>query len=59
MGIVMILFSLYMGNIQISSDLPAFLESVQMGFIIFAALSFISIFIQFSARHGKSQAASG
>lgn len=50
MGIIMILFSLFIGNEQISSDLPAFLQSARVGFIIFALLSFVSIFIQFAAR---------
>jgi MFS family permease len=51
MGIIMIIFSLYIGDEQISSNLPAFLRSAQTGFIIFAVLSFVSIFIQFAARH--------
>jgi MFS family permease len=59
MGIVMILFSVYIGEMQVSSNLPAFLKSVQMGFIIFSCLSFISIFIQFAARRAKGTAAPG
>lgn len=50
MGIVMILFSVFIGKAQISSSSPEFLKSVQVGFIIFSALSFISIFIQFAAK---------
>jgi MFS family permease len=59
MGIVMILFSVYIGEMQVSSNLPAFLKSVQMGFIIFSCLSFISIFVQFAARRAKGTAAPG
>jgi len=53
MGIAMILFSVYIGEAPITSNLPAFLKSVQTGFIVFAALSFASIFIQFAARKAK------
>ena len=50
MGIVMILFSVFIGEARISSSTPEFLKSVRVGFIIFSALSFISIFIQFAAK---------
>ncbi len=51
MAIVMILFSVYIGQARITPDYyPAFLKSVQVGFIIFAILSFVGIFIQFAAR---------
>jgi MFS family permease len=58
MGIMMILFSLYIGDEQISSKLPDFLRSVSTGFIIFSGLSFLSIFIQFAARRAKGRNAS-
>ena len=50
MGIVMILFSVFIGEARISSSTPEFLKSLRVGFIIFSALSFISIFIQFAAK---------
>jgi EmrB/QacA subfamily drug resistance transporter len=50
MGITMILFFIYIGEAPIASNLPAFLNSMQTGFIIFTALSFAGIFIQFAAR---------
>ena len=51
MGIMMILFSMYIGDAQIPSNLPAFLKSARTGFIIFSGLSFLSVFVQFAARH--------
>ncbi len=51
MGIVMTLFSVYIGQAEITPEYyPAFLTSVQVGFIIFAVLSFVGIFIQLAAR---------
>jgi len=45
LGIAMLLFSLYMGRIQITPDVyPLFLQSVQVAFIIFAILCFGGIF---------------
>jgi EmrB/QacA subfamily drug resistance transporter len=46
-GIVMILFSIYLGNVQIThANYPAFLTSLKVGFIIYAILSFGGIFAQ-------------
>ncbi len=47
MGIVMILFSLYIGGAQITpARYPDFLASVRTGFIIFTALSLVGLFCQ-------------
>jgi MFS family permease len=52
MGVVMLLFSLYMGTAQITPEHhTAFLESIRMAFVIFAGLSFCSIIL--SALRGK------
>jgi EmrB/QacA subfamily drug resistance transporter len=54
MGIVMILFSVYIGQAEITPDYyPDFLISVQVGFIIFTVLSFGGIFIQFAAKKAR------
>jgi MFS family permease len=46
-GIIMILFTIYIGNAQITHDnYPAFLTCMKVGFIIYAALSFAGIFAQ-------------
>ena len=51
MGIVMILFSVYIGDAQISPEYyPAFLVSMKVGFMIFAALCFGGIFAQLAGR---------
>lgn len=51
MGIVMILFSIYIGQAEITPEqYPQFLTSVQVGFIIFAVMGFCGIFIQLAAR---------
>jgi MFS family permease len=51
-GIVMILFSIYMGNVQITPEYyPAFLTSTRVGFVIFAALCFGGIFAQLTGRN--------
>ena len=53
-GIAMILFSIYIGEVQITPEYyPAFLKSMQVGFIIFTALCFGGIFIQLAARKAK------
>ena len=47
MAIVMILFSIYIGEAQITPEYyPAFLTSAKVGFIIFAAISLCGIFAQ-------------
>jgi EmrB/QacA subfamily drug resistance transporter len=51
MGIIMILFSLYIGKVQITPEYyPAFLVSMKVGFIIFAALCFGGVFAQLAGR---------
>ena len=51
MGIIMILFSLYIGNVQITPEYyPAFLVSMKVGFIIFAVLCFGGVFAQLAGR---------
>ena len=51
MGIVMILFSLYIGGAEITpARYPDFLASVRTGFIIFTALSLLGLFSQSIAR---------
>jgi MFS family permease len=52
MGILLLLFSLHMGTAQITPQYyPAFTESIRMAILIFAGLSFCSIFV--SAARGK------
>ena len=51
MGIVMILFSMYIGKAEITPEYyPAFLSSMKVGFMIFAALCFGGIFAQLAGR---------
>ena len=51
MGIIMILFSLYIGRTEIQpQNYPQFLESLRTGFIIFTALSVLGLLFQFIAR---------
>lgn len=51
MGITMILFSLYIGQAEITpAHYPQFLTSVRVGYIIFAALSFAGVIMQMIAR---------
>jgi EmrB/QacA subfamily drug resistance transporter len=52
MGIMMLLFSLYMGTAQITPEFyPAFVESISTGFIVFAGICFCCIFV--STARGK------
>jgi MFS family permease len=45
LGIAMLLFALYMGQVEITQDLyPLFLSSIRTGFIIFAVLCFGGVF---------------
>jgi EmrB/QacA subfamily drug resistance transporter len=45
MGIVMLVFSVYMGRVQITPEYyPVFLRAMKVAFIIFASLCFVSIF---------------
>jgi EmrB/QacA subfamily drug resistance transporter len=49
MGIVLMLFALYIGQVQITPEsYPLFLKSMKMAFIISAALCFIGIFASFA-----------
>jgi EmrB/QacA subfamily drug resistance transporter len=51
MGVMMILFSIYIGEAQITPEYyPAFLTSVKVGCIIFAALCFGGVFAQLAGR---------
>jgi MFS family permease len=51
MGITMILFSLYIGDAEITpAYYPQFLSSVQTGFIIFSVLGFLGVIAQMVAR---------
>jgi len=53
-GIVMILFSVYIGKAQITPEYyPAFLTSVKVSFVIFTALCFGGIFAQLAGRKAK------
>jgi len=45
MGVAMLMFSLYIGRVQIMPEhYPAFAESVRTSFIVFAVLCFGGIF---------------
>jgi EmrB/QacA subfamily drug resistance transporter len=51
MGIMMILFSIYIGNVEITPTYyPQFLTSVKVGFTIFAILGVIGVIAQMVAR---------
>ena len=54
MGIIMVLFSIYMGQAEITPDLyPEFLTSMRAGFIIFTIICLVGIIVQFAARRAK------
>jgi MFS family permease len=54
MGIVMILFSVYIGQAEITpAYYPQFLTSARVGFLIFTALCLAGVFIQFAAKKAK------
>jgi EmrB/QacA subfamily drug resistance transporter len=56
MGIVMILFSIYIGQAQIIPEYyPAFLTSVKVSFVIFTALCFGGIFAQLAGRKARQE----
>jgi EmrB/QacA subfamily drug resistance transporter len=56
MGIVMMLFSIYIGKVQITPEYyPAFLTSMKVGFIIFAALCFCGVFAQLAGRRMRRE----
>jgi EmrB/QacA subfamily drug resistance transporter len=57
MGIVMILFALFIGDAQITAqNYASFLLSQKVSFVIFTILCFISMFIQYAARKAKTRA---
>jgi MFS family permease len=54
MGITMILFSLYLGNAEVSPDnYQEFISSIRVAYTIFATLCFVGIFVQLAARKRK------
>ena len=55
MGTVLIIFALYIGNVQITpAEHPALLLSVQIAFIVFTVLCFVGIFASL-AKSGESK----
>ncbi len=51
LGIATLLFSLYMGQVQITPEFyPLFLDSAHTGFIIFAVLCFLGVFASLTRR---------
>ncbi len=60
MGIVMILFAIYIGDAEITPQYyPAFLQSLKIAFIIFAALCFAGIFAMLGGGRLRNRAAGG
>jgi len=60
MGIMMILFTLYIGDVEITpAYYPQFLSSVKTGFIIFSILNFGGLIAQMVARHNNQEPAFG
>jgi len=56
MGIVMILFSIYIGKAQITPEYyPAFLTTVKVSFVIFTALCFGGTFAQLAGRKARRE----
>ncbi len=56
MGVVMIVFSVYIGGAAITPEYyPAFLTSAKIGFTIFAALCFGAIFTQLAGRRTRQE----
>jgi MFS family permease len=56
MGITMILFTLYIGDTEITpAYYPQFLTSVNVGFIIFAVLALVGVIAQMVARQRSKQ----
>ncbi len=52
MGTVLIIFALYIGNVQIMpAEYPALLSSVQIAFIVFTVLCFLGIFASLAKRN--------
>jgi EmrB/QacA subfamily drug resistance transporter len=60
MGVIMIIFSIYIGNAQITPEYyPAFLISVKAGFVVLTVLCFGGIFTQMTGRKVKLGAKQG
>ncbi len=60
MGIMMIIFSLYIGQAEITPEYyPQFLSSVRTGFIIFTAFSIFGLFCQLTARSAERKHRAG
>jgi EmrB/QacA subfamily drug resistance transporter len=56
LGITMLLFAVYMGQVKITPDLyPLFLKSARTGFIVFAVLCFGGVFASLAKRNGNRQ----
>ncbi len=56
MGTVLIIFALYIGNVQIMpSEYPALLLSVQIAFIVFTVLCFVGIFASLAKSRESKQ----
>jgi EmrB/QacA subfamily drug resistance transporter len=54
MGIIMVLFSVYVGGSEITREVyPEFLDSMRVGFIIFTVVSALGFITQLSARKTK------
>ena len=52
MGIMMVLFSIYVGQSEITRELyPEFLKSMRVGYIIFSVIGFLGLIIQMAARN--------
>lgn len=52
MGTVLIIFALYIGNVQITpAEYPALLVSVQVAFVVFTVLCFVGIFASLAKRN--------
>ncbi|GAF85168.1 unnamed protein product, partial [marine sediment metagenome] len=52
MGIMMVLFSIYVGQSEITRELyPEFLMSMRVGYIIFTAIGVLGLFTQLAARN--------
>jgi hypothetical protein len=53
MGVVMLLFTLYIGKVQITPEYyGVFLESTRTAFVIFAILCFLGIFASMARGEG-------
>jgi MFS family permease len=60
MGVVMILFSIYIGAAQITSEYyPAFLASVKVAYMVFAAITFCGTLAQFVGSRARREETTG